>query len=306
MLLTRLVVLVLAVGSIALMAEKPARPLRTQDGPILPRRELLEILGAAQRPLLADFYWLQAIQQVGRANTATEYRDVFFYADLATDLDPKFRYVYEWGAISTPFNLGREQWVNVDLSSRLLTKGLDAFPDDRRFLFQLAYNKMAYDREYKAAADLLMRLSKFPDTPRHLPQLATRLYAQSGNFDMGLQMAEMLLESAEDEESRAFYLHRIKELLRERVLTQIDAAIAAYQKERGERPKKVPDLVNAGYLKQMPVDPLEGKFFIDRRGRARSTSGLYRLEMYDHAKKQELREDLAAGGIQLDEVEDSP
>ncbi|WP_255217441.1 ABC transporter [Myxococcus sp. AM010] len=306
MLLTRLVVLVLAVCSIALMAEKPARPLRTQDGPILPRRELLEVLGAAQKPLLADFYWLQAIQQVGRANTATEYRDVYFYSDLATDLDAKFRYVYEWGAITTPFNLGREQWVNVDLSSRLLTKGLAAFPDDRRFLFQLAYNKMTYDREYKAAADLLMRLSKLPDTPPHLPQLATRLYAQAGHFDMGLQMAQMLLDGAEDEESRAFYVHRIKELLRERVLTQIDAAIEAYQKEHGERPKAVPVLVSTGFLKQMPMDPLEGQFFIDRRGRARSTSGLYRLEMYDHAKKQELREDLAAGGIQLDEAEDSP
>ncbi|WP_434347839.1 ABC transporter [Myxococcus virescens] len=299
-------VLVLAVCSIALMAEKPAKPLRTQDGPILPRRELLEIVGAAQKTLLADFYWLQAIQQVGRANTATEYRDVYFYADLATDLDAKFRYVYEWGAITTPFNLGREQWVNVDLSSQLLIKGLTAFPDDRRFLFQLAYNKMTYDGDHAAAADLLMRMSTFPDTPRYLAQLATRLYAQAGNFDTGLQMAEMLRDGAEDDESRAFYEHRIKEILRERVLTQIDGAIKAYEQARGERPKKVSVLVGAGYLKQMPVDPLEGQFFIDRKGRARSTSGLYRLEMYDQAKKDELKEDLAAGGIQLEDGEELP
>jgi len=302
----RIVVLCLASCLIALMADKPAKPLRTKDGPILPRRELLEVIGAGQRSLLADFYWLQAIQQVGRANTDTEYRDVYFYSDLATDLDPKFRYVYEWGAVTTPFNLGREQWVNTDLSSRLLTKGLTEFPDDRRFLFQLAYNKMTYDGDYKEAADLLMKLSKYPDTPRYLPQLATRLYAQAGRFDTGLRMAEMLRDSAEDDESRAFYEHRIKELLRERVLRQIDGAIEAYAKEHGERPRTVATLVSAGFLNQMPVDPLEGKFFIDRRGRARSTSGLYRLEMYDQAKKNELREDLAAGGIQLDDLEEAP
>ncbi|WP_228560258.1 MULTISPECIES: ABC transporter [unclassified Myxococcus] len=302
----RIVVLCLAACLIALLADKPAKPLRTKDGPILPRRELLEVVGAGQKPLLADFYWLQAIQQVGRANTDTEYRDVYFYADLATDLDPKFRYVYEWGAVTTPFNLGREQWVNTDLSSRLLSKGLTQFPDDRRFLFQLAYNKMTYDGDYKAAADLLMKLSKFPDTPRYLPQLATRLYAQAGSFDAGLHMAEMLRDSAEDAESRAFYEHRIEELLRERVLTQIDDAIKAYQQNRGERPKSVSVLVRMGYLMQMPVDPLEGQFFIDRRGRARSTSGLYRLEMYDQAKKDELKEDLAAGGIQLDEMGEAP
>lgn len=264
------------------------------------------MLGAAQRSLLADFYWIQAIQQVGRANTDTEYRDVFFYSDLATDLDSKFRYVYEWGALTTPFNLGREQWVNTDLSSRLLTKGLAQFPDDRRFLFQLAYNKMTYDRDYKAAADLLMKLSQYPDTPRYLPQLATRLYAQAGSFDSGLHMAEMLRDSAEDDESRAFYEHRIKELLRERVLTQIDDAIEAFQRDRSERPQTVAALVGAGYLPAMPDDPLEGQFFIDRRGRARSTSGLYRLEMYDDARKKELREDLAAGGIQVEGLEESP
>ncbi|WP_163784635.1 ABC transporter [Myxococcus vastator] len=302
----RIVVLCLAVCSIALLADKPAKPLRTKDGPILPRREMLEVLGAAYKPLLADFYWIQAIQQVGRANTDTEYRDVFFYSDLATDLDPKFRFVYEWGAITTPFNLGREQWVNTDLSSRLLTKGLAAFPEDRRFLFQLAYNKMTYDRDYKMAADLLMTLSKFPDIPQYLPQLATRLYAQAGHFESGLHMAEMLRDSAEDDESRAFYEHRIKELLRERVLTQIDDAIEAFQNDRGERPQTVSALVREGYLNAMPEDPLEGQFFIDRRGRARSTSGLYRLEMYDDAKKKELREELEAGGIQLDESEVGP
>ncbi len=302
----RIVLLCLAACSIALMADKPAKPLRTKDGPILPRREMLEVLGAAHKPLIADFYWIQAIQQVGRANTDTEYRDVFFYSDLATDLDPKFRFVYEWGAITTPFNLGREQWVNTDLSSRLLVKGLAEFPDDRRFLFQLAYNKMTYDRDYKTAADLLMTLSKFPDTPRYLPQLATRLYAQAGHFESGLYMAELLRDGAEDDESRAFYEHRIKELLRERVLTQIDDAIEAFQKDRGERPQTVPALVSAGYLKAVPEDPLEGKFFIDRRGRARSTSGLYRLEMYDDAKKKELREELEAGGIQSDLPEGTP
>jgi hypothetical protein len=303
--LMRIVVLCLAVCSIALMADKPAKPLRTKDGPILPRREMLEVLGAAQKPLLADFYWLQAIQQMGRANTDTEYRDVFFYADLATDLDPKFRYVYEWGGVATPFNLGREQWVNTDLSSRLLSKGLSVFPDDRRFLFQLAYNKMTYDRDYKGAAELLTALSKFPDTPPYVAHLATRLYAQAGSFDSGLRMAEMLRDSAEDEESRAFYEHRIKEILRERVLTEIDHAIESFAKDRGQRPRTVPELVRTGYLKAPPEDPLEGQFFIDRRGRARSTSGLYRLEMYDDTKKKELQEDLAAGGIVFGESEDA-
>ncbi|ATB49920.1 ABC transporter [Corallococcus macrosporus] len=302
----RIVVLCLAVGSIAVMADKPAKPLRTKDGPILPRRELLEVVGAAQKPLLADFYWIQSIQQVGRANTDTEYRDVYFFADLATDLDPKFRYVYEWGAITTPVNLGREQWVNTDLSSRLLTKGLTEFPDDSRFLFQLAYNKMTYDRDYKAAADLLMRLAKLPGTPSYVPGLATRLYAQAGSFDSGLEMAELLRDSASDEESRAFYEHRILELLRERVLTQLDDAIGAFQRDRGQLPPSISSLVGAGYLRAIPEDPLEGQFFIDRRGRARSTSGLYRLEMYDDAKKKELREDLAAGGIQVEGLEESP
>lgn len=291
-LILRFLFTLVAVAAIAILAQPPRLPVRTEDGPILPRRELLNALGASQRSLLADYYWLQCIQQTGRARTESEYRDIYFYADLATGLDPRFRYAYEWGAVATPFNRGREQWVNGDLSARLLRKGLAHFPGDWSLTFQLGFNLMTYAKDYRGAADAFMSLANDSQTPAYVPQLATRLYAQSGDFNVSRQATAMMRDMAADEQSRAFYERRLFEIDREELLTRIDTAAEQFEARSGRKPASVAALQEAGLLEGLPPDPLGGEYFLDLNGRARATSGAYRLENYTNPKKQALRESL--------------
>jgi hypothetical protein len=190
---------ILSLGALVLLAAPPRKPPRgPHQEPLLPRKEVLQVAGRGYLPLVVDYLWIQLIQATGRARKAEEYRDVYPYAELITDLDPRFDVVYRFAGTTLPTNLGRETWVNTEESTRIIRKGLPLFPDDLRLNILLAYNLSTFHHQYREAAQVLEKASKLPEAPEYLSALATRLYAQSGEVDSGLALARSLAESAED------------------------------------------------------------------------------------------------------------
>ncbi len=267
--------------SLALLSSPPAPTVRMgeEERPLLPRPGLLKVLFKAQLGLVSDYYWLLTLNRIGGAKTVTEHRDVYYYADLTTDLDPRFEKAYLFAGVTVPLHLGRGQYVNTAESTQLLRKGAAHLPDSTRLRFQLAYNLMFFHQQYKEAAGIIEALSKEPGTPRWYPALATRLYAQSGDFKTSMSLTLALRDSAEDEETRAYYDQRVREIVQEQELRKIDQAIARYRGREGRLPGTLSVLVTAGDLQKLPADPLGGEFFLGQDGRAYSTAAKWRLEV---------------------------
>jgi hypothetical protein len=238
-------------------------------------------VGASQQQLVADYFWIQAIQAIGSAQTAEEYRDIFDYADLISNLDRNFVPVYRYCAPMIPVNLGREVWVNTAESTQLLEKGVAAAPRDIFLRILLAYNHSYYHKHYERAARLLEETAKIPGSPRYLPVLATRLYAQSGQVEAGLALARSLFETSEDPQIQKTFENRIKELELERTLRNVDAAVSTYSQREGRLPSRLEDLVKTGDLPAMPVDPLGGSLIIGSDGLSHSTALARRLVVYE-------------------------
>ena len=277
-----LLVLLPCLTGVVALSRPPTRPPAVEHRPpLLPRKELLLVLGAGYKHILADYYWILTAHATGMARTNEEYLDVYYLADLATDLDPLFRHVYAFAGVVVPFNFGRETWVNTRESSLILRKGLDQFPQDVYMRIVLAYNLSYFEKEYRAAAQILEETSRLPGAPAYLPQLATRLYAQAGEVDMGLALAESLAAAAPDQETREAFEHRILELKLERELQAAERAAAAFQARAGRAPRDIAELVSAGDLPSLPVDPLGGDIFLGSDGKAYSTAQNRRLKMYD-------------------------
>jgi hypothetical protein len=252
--------------------------------PLLPRASLLRIGGRAFLQLIADYYWLQTIQATGKAGSEAEYRDISDYAQLITDLDPDFAYVYQFAGVMLPFNRGRETWTNTKESTALLEKGVARFPGAVFLRTLLAYNYSVFDKEYVKAAHLLEETARIPGAPHYLPLLATRLYAQAGAFEAASAFADQFASSASDPETRAAFEHRTKEIALERILQTADKAVVAFQARTGRLPKDLNELVRAGDLPSLPVDPLEGDIYLGTDGRTYSTSQEHRLEVYEPIK----------------------
>lgn len=277
----RFIALLFSIVGIAALSRLPDAELsRGHRAPLLPRQEFLHAMGAAYQHLVTDYFWIQATQAVGRAQTAEEYHDVFDYADLATDLDPAFIIVYRFCGPAITFNRGREDWVNTDESTRILEKGVRAAPEHVFLRIMLAYNLSYFHKQYERAARLLEETSKLPGSPRYLPALATRLYAQAGQVEAGLALARSLYETSEDEDTKQTFEKRIKELELERTLRQVDQAAAAFQRREGRSPSALAELVARGDLPAIPIDPMGGELILGTDGRSHSTALSRRLVVY--------------------------
>lgn len=277
----------LSTTALALLAAPPPKRGHNQTAPSLPRPEFLRGLGAGYHNLVADFLWLGMLQQIGVADTGPGYRNVYPFADLASDLDPRFSEVYRFAGISIPFNEGREHWVNVEESNAILAKGLVAFPGDFRLSFALATNLMLFTKDYKAAAKLFESMAQDPAAPAYFGALATRLFAQGGAFEDALSLAVSMRASATDSETRRMYERRVFQIQQERLLQEVDLAVLRFRKATGtNRSPTLQELVEQKFLPGFPRDPLKGRIFIDSDGRGRSTSEWYRLQLYDPEEKQ--------------------
>lgn len=248
--------------------------------PLLPRPEVMQVLGAFDRPLFADYFWLMTIQQIGLAQKAGEYRAVADYARLAVALDPDFREVYRVAGLSIPFNLGREKWVNTEESTAILAEGVARFPDDPRLGIPYAYNLSFFHRQYERAGELLGRLAKRPGAPRYLGQLSARLYAMVGRFDDGLELTRSLAAEASDPESRALFEDRAREIEQERLLREVEVACNRFTSRSGRAPSALLELVAAGDLPGLPMDPLGGDISLEDECKARSSSRSRRLKVF--------------------------
>lgn len=286
--------------SLVLVAATLTPPERPAEGkhlsPLLPRASLLRVGGRAFLSLVADYYWLQTIQLTGRAKTAEEYRDIADYAQLVTDLDPDFAYVYQFGGVVVPFNYGRETWVNTAESTALLEKALARYPvsipgtwSPATYLFLrilVAYNWSVFQKEYARAAHLLEETARLPGAPPYLPFLTTRLYAQAGSFDAADAFATQFAAGATDPDTRAAFERRKQEIALERALQSLDEAVARYREREGRLPAHLDDLVSAGLLGAIPEDPLGGRVYLGVDGRTYSTSQEHRLEVYEPLKDE--------------------
>ncbi|MFP2906982.1 tetratricopeptide repeat protein [Pyxidicoccus sp. 3LFB2] len=281
-------VLALSLMLCVVLAAPPKRP--TRQGhlpPLLPRLEVVRAVGAPIHHLVTDYFWIQTIQAVGKASNRHEYRDIYDYANLVTELDPKFRQVYVFAGVSIPFPARGGKWLNTEESTRLLEKGLRNFPDLIHLRIILAYNLSTFHQQYERAAKLLEETSRLPGAPEYLPALATRLHAQAGNFDAGLELARSLAESSTDPETRELFERRVLELELERELKQVDAAVEAYRQREGRLPSGLQALVDAGDLPRVPEDPLGGLIQLDEEGRGISTAQEKRLTDFARTSMEE-------------------
>ncbi|WP_225410989.1 pilus assembly protein [Stigmatella hybrida] len=295
-------------GAVALLSEPPrALPRGPYQAPLLPRLEMLRVIGAGQRSLVTDYYWLQAIQAAGKGGQsleATRYLDLFYYADLVTDLDPQFLKVYLYAGNTIPTNLGRETWVNTAEARKILEKGVKHFPNDSNLRLFLAYNLSYFHNEHAAAAEHLRIAATLPDANRYIPEMASRLLAFNRRFDAALALVESFRDAEQDPEMRQMFEERLQEIYLERVLMQVDDAIKAFQSREQRPPQSVSELVARGDLPRVPQDPMGGVIYIGQDGRSASTSSTLRLEPIDYRKKALEREKAKAAANQ--EAPDTP
>lgn len=219
--------------------------------------------------LVADWYWMRSLQYVGEKiiasnqgiNVDLRSLDLKLLApllDAASTLDPRFISVYEYGAIMLPAvsDSGSDQAI------ALLRKGIAANPTEWRLFHHLGY--IYWQRgDYKEAAEVYHEASQLPGALRWLAAMSARMTAEGGSRGTARQMYQVILEGANDSETRKMAERRLQQLdsLDER--DTIRQALTAYQSRTGRCPtswRQVTGLLRTAGLRidastGAPLDP---------------------------------------------------
>lgn len=222
--------------------------------------------------LLADVYWIRAIQHYGAERLALDGQPRRFpllypLLDLTTTLDPYFNIAYRFGAIflsePPPGGPGKP-----DLAVQLLRKGLAAQPGKWQYHHDIGFVHYWGLRDPVAAAAWFRRAAQQPNAPNWLLPVAAAMLTQGADRSSARYLWRQILEADEP------WLRRRAEraLLQIDALDEIDAlnAIVAAVPRRPDVPITWGDVLRARRLRGVPLDPTGTPYVLDpQTGRVR-------------------------------------
>ncbi|MGH0028677.1 MAG: tetratricopeptide repeat protein [Myxococcota bacterium] len=223
--------LVLAIGSTGFVhahidtsASDDPTQLRVPD----PERAKLTSFGFD--PVVADFYWVQALHLVGglHGNVPEHGGTIGDVIELVTTLDPWVSHPYRFAAVWMTGTLD-----DVRRANALLRKAVSYHPDDWRNRFHLGYNRFFYLQDNAAAADVLEPAIDMDGAPNYLGAFVARLRADGGDLETAALFLESLIENAPDEYVKAEYLKAYDEIETERRARLLDEARVVFWKRQG-------------------------------------------------------------------------
>jgi tetratricopeptide (TPR) repeat protein len=269
---------------VAAMSRPPSTSTRPSDlRPVLLRPVVARTLSKPALPMLVTLLWLRSLNAIGQPDSLRKNLALSEYAQLLTDLDPRFLQAYVFLGLNIPYAEDRV-WRGGDLASALFRKGLRRFPTDLRLHLYLGYSLMQHERRYLEAADVFADAARLPDALPFMAALATRLKAHGGDPAEGLALARELARTATDETLKAEMEARANELEVEIQLQRVDRALERFRVETGTD-AGVPTLeaLMAGGFYDGPAQDVRGGtiYIRDSDGKALSTSLERRVELFE-------------------------
>jgi tetratricopeptide (TPR) repeat protein len=220
--------------------------------------------------LVSDVYWIRTIQHYGRDYKNHDRTGRFELLDplldITTTLDPHFLIAYRFGAIflslSPPDGPGRP-----DRAIALLEKGLAANPRRWQLAHDLAFTHYLYTGDYRAATEWFRKAMAMPRAPEWIGPLAAAT-AASGGDRAGARKMLAELRGAEEPWIRRAAERTLAQLDALDLIDEVRGRIDLFRTRSGHDPSGWPELVAAGVIRSVPVDPTGVPFIYDTARRA--------------------------------------
>jgi len=219
--------------------------------------------------LLAGIYWTRAVQYYGRHRLARakEFSLLGTLLDITTGLDPHLLIAYRFGSL---FLAGKppEGAGDPQRAIYLLERGIVANPDYWRLWEDLGFIYYWDMKDYAHAARAFRTGSERPGALPWMRVLAASVAAQGGEFATSRMLWVEIARTAGNDSIRHSAEVHLAALNAQEGLYKLDALLASYKERRGTEARSMRDLVAAGLLPGIPLDPSGEPFVIGPDGHA--------------------------------------
>jgi hypothetical protein len=225
--------------------------------------------------IMADFLFIEGIVYIGKKSesqgravqihlTDAQWRWFYRVMDVASDLDPRFQDPYFLANAFLPWD-GRL----VRETNMLLEKGSRARDWDWRLPFFIGFNYFYLLEENEKAAGYLMEAYRRPGGSPILASIASKLAYKSKRTETAIMFLEEIIEKTDDDIEKKRLSVRLDAL---KGIHQLEGAVETYKARMKKAPQELESLVAAQVMKELPKDPLGGRYYLDASGAVRSTT----------------------------------
>jgi hypothetical protein len=272
------VVAVIALGaiSVGLQMLRDARyllPVSDEETLYLNRRATSRLV-FTNRSLIADLYWVRALQYFGAHSQQAQRLGATFLSppaalaadppvsfdllypllDITTTLDPRFNIAYRFGSIflseGYPHGPGRP-----DQAVALLEKGLKTSPEKWQYWQDIGFVYYWTTHDYAKAAAAFARGSDLPGAPWWLRSLAATTLVKGGDRSASRLLWRQMAESADNEYARVAATLKLKQLDAIENIETLQKGVDTYGARRGAPVTNWNELIAAGLIRGIPTDP---------------------------------------------------
>jgi hypothetical protein len=258
-----------------------------QDDLVVRSGPLLKAMSLEYAPLAADLYWTRVVQYYGNKHvTGQTNLDLLWpLLDVTTTLDPNLIVAYRFGSMflsdSPPRGAGQPQ-----RGIELLQRGIRANPEFWRFYEDLGSIYYFDLQDYPKSAAAFLEGSKKPGAMIWMKTFAARISEKGESLETSAMLWSEVYNSTQDPNIKNNAELHLK-LLRARAdCEELNKIAAEYKKRTGRFPDNVRDLVKAGLLPALVVDPAGVVYWFDLEGNAQinPASPLFKEQRLDQQK----------------------
>lgn len=235
--------------------------------------------------LVADWYWINSLQYIGRKiikgqdggnlniNDLRPLNPRLLYPmlDRTTTLDPNYMVAYTYGAVVLPA-------VNEEEAITLTEKGIAEHPNEWRLYQHLGY--IYWQRgDYEKAAQVYDQGSQIEGVPPFMKQMSAKVRLEGGSRETAREIYTQIYEGAEDTQTKELIAMRLLQLdsLDER--DAIKKVLQDFQAKNGRcalswaeisgalRAVKLPGGRGLDFVRQnVPADPTGAAYLLSNSG----------------------------------------
>jgi tetratricopeptide (TPR) repeat protein len=237
----------------------------------IPSPEFLRLVSADQKQTLAAalmmkviiYYGGQAERAQNQIAVSVDYPGMFQAISTSVKLDPYNMDAYYFAQAVLVWGVHQ-----VEFANDLLEYGMRYRVWDYYLPYFAGFNYAYFLKDYVNAAKYYKRVGELEGTDFPM-NLAGRYMYESGRTDMAISYLKEMISRAGNEAVKNSLQTRLNAFQEVRTIEQ---AKELYRGRFQRDPVSVEELMQKGYLKELPVDPYGGTFYIDKQGMVRSTS----------------------------------
>ncbi len=251
-----------------IQARYPLSPM--EDVLFLPSPQFVKRASLGYSGLLADIYWMRAVQYFGgkRHRDSMEYRALAPLLDITTTLDPNLEIAYEYGAtfLQQPPPSGAG---DTEAAISLVQKGIRNNPQASHLYATLGFIQYLGQHDYAAAAKTFEEGAKKTQAYAWMGIMAAKMLTDAGSLETARYMWQNILDDATDKRLKENAELHLACLTVDEEVPQLERIVMEFRARFGRNPTSWRELIGVGALRGVPLDPTGAPYVLANGGKVR-------------------------------------